>query len=982
MPSFLRVLALLSILTARFAAQGTGSIRGTVSDQDLDLPLAGATVLLVETGQSVLSGAQGNYLLENVPAGRYTLSFSRESYVRVVRGDVIVVAGRLTEVDAALAGDFTDMEEFVVQDVLLQGGSSEAAMLQLRLESPALMDAIGGDLMSKAGASDAAQAMRLVAGATVKDGKSAVIRGLPDRYVSSQVNSVRLPSTDEDKRAVELDQFPAAIVESIQVSKTFTPDQQGDASGGAVNVVLRGIPEDFVLQSKLQYGYNTNVGLGDGFLGYEGGGFDFFGNEDQSRDIQPLGTNWSGDLAGDEESAPLDWKFSFDIGNRMQLSDEWRLGGLFSLFYERDSSYIDDLRDDSLWRVNQGEGLTPEFTQGTPDQGDFRTSLFDVEQGTRLVKLGGLAALGLESEAHKLGLTYLFSRSTLDRATVAIDTRGKEFFYPGYDPEDPSTPGHSDPLGAPYIRSDTIEFTQRQTDTLQLDGWHLLGGEAARRSVAGLDFGAPELAWTLARSEASLDQPDKRQFSAIWSPFGTSGIWQPYKPAAAFLLGNSQRTWKTLDEVSEQLRVDLEFPFLTKEGRDGFAKVGLFDDRVDRDYRQESFSNFGDNSSSFGAFEDPWSETFLDENHPITDGPPFQDVDYTGEQDISALYAMAQYPVAEPVDVVFGWRWESTDLSTVVEPEADALWLDPNGLNFPSDLDPGEADANLSDDDVLPALGVTWRASDHVTVRGAFAKTLARQTFKEITPILQQEYVGAPIFVGNPGLEMSRLDNYDLRLEYVPREGSLLAGSWFLKTIDDPIEYVQKVYGFTFTQPENYPEGRLSGFELETRQGLEPFSERLEGVSIGANATFIHSEVRLPDDEIAILANQGIERDSREATNAPEHLFNLFATWELEHTGTSLGLFYTITGDTLLAGAGAFGLTTNYVPAIYQSEFGTLNFTLSQRMGAHSWLEFQAKNLTDPEIETVYREPEIGGDVTKSSYTQGIEFSVSLKVRL
>jgi hypothetical protein len=85
------------------------------------------------------------------------------------------------------------------------------------------MDSIGSDLMSRAGASDAAAALRLVAGASVQDGKYAVIRGLPDRYVSSQMNRVRLPTADENKRAVELDQFPAAAIESIQVSKTFTP---------------------------------------------------------------------------------------------------------------------------------------------------------------------------------------------------------------------------------------------------------------------------------------------------------------------------------------------------------------------------------------------------------------------------------------------------------------------------------------------------------------------------------------------------------------------------------------------------------------------------------------------------------------------------------------------------------------------------------------------------------------------------------------
>jgi len=982
MTSWLRLASLLVALAGFLSAQGSGSIRGLVTDKDLGVPLGGATVLVLDTGQSAQSAAQGNYLLENVPAGRYTLTFSKDGYVRFVRGDVIVQAGQLTEVDAALAGDFTDMEEFVVQDVLLSGGSSEASLLQLRFESPALLDSIGGDLMSKAGASDAAQAMRLVAGATVKDGKSAVIRGLPDRYVSSQVNSVRLPSADEDKRAVELDQFPSAVVESIQVSKTFTPDQQADASGGAVNVVLRGIPEEFVLQSKVQLGYNTNVGLGDEFLGYEGGGFDFFGNEDESRDVQPLGTNWSGGLDGQEESSPIDWKFNFDIGNRMQLSEEWRLGGFLSVFYERDSAFFDDGRDDNLWRLNPGEGLTPQFEQGTPNDGDFRTGLFDIVQGARTVKLGALTTVGIESDRNALDLTYLFTRSTLDRTTVATDTRGKEFFYPGYDPDDPLTNGHGDINGAPYIRNDTIEYTKREVDTLQLTGSHVLAPDG-RKSIGGLEFDSPEVGWTVAHSTASSDQPDKRQFSAIWAPFGASGIWQPYRPSAASQLGFLQRTFKKLEETSDQLRLDLEFPFAEKNGRTGSAEIGLFEDKVERKYRQESYSNYNDNSSSFGEFEDPWSDVFDEENHPITDGPPFLDVDYDGEQDISSLYAMARYPLAEPLDVVFGWRWESTEISTTVTPEADALWLNPDSVTTaPEDLDPGEADSSFSQDDVLPALGFTYRATDKVTLRGAFAKTVARQTFKEITPILQQEYVGAPVFVGNPNLGMASLDNYDLRLEYVPAEGSMMAASWFFKTIDDPIEYVQKVYTFSFTQPENYPEGKLSGFELETRQSLEPLSEKLEGLALGANATFIHSEVSLPDDEILVLANQGIDRDSREATNAPDHLFNLFATYEIEHTGTSFGLFYTITGDTLLAGAGAQGLTTNYVPSIYQTEFGTLNFTLSQQLNEHSWLEFQAKNLTNPDIETVYREPEIGADVTKSSYTQGIEFSVSLKVRL
>lgn len=228
--------------------QSLGSIRGLVTDKDFGTPLAEAKVSVVEVGVSGTTAQQGNYLLSELAPGRYTLVFSKPGFSRLVRADVVVTAGQLTEVDVELLAEYVEMEEFIVEDVLALGGGSELALLELRLESPALMDSISADLMRSAGASDAAAGLRLVPGASVQDGKFAVIRGLPDRYVSSQMNGVRLPSADEDKRAVELDQFPSAVVESLQVSKTFTNDQQGDASGGAVDVRLRGVPSEATIQ--------------------------------------------------------------------------------------------------------------------------------------------------------------------------------------------------------------------------------------------------------------------------------------------------------------------------------------------------------------------------------------------------------------------------------------------------------------------------------------------------------------------------------------------------------------------------------------------------------------------------------------------------------------------------------------------------------------------------------------------------------------
>jgi outer membrane receptor protein involved in Fe transport len=78
----------------------------------------------------------------------------------------------------------------------------------------------------------------------------------------------------------------------------------------------------------------------------------------------------------------------------------------------------------------------------------------------------------------------------------------------------------------------------------------------------------------------------------------------------------------------------------------------------------------------------------------------------------------------------------------------------------------------------------------------------------------------------------------------------------------------------------------------------------------------------------------------------------------------------------LVAGAGQS--VGNFVPSVYATQYDTLNLSASQKLGDHFRLQIQAKNLTNPEIEEVYRSKFTGGDVTKTSYTKGIEFSFTL----
>jgi hypothetical protein len=83
-----------------------------------------------------------------------------------------------------------------------------------------------------------------------------------------------------------------------------------------------------------------------------------------------------------------------------------------------------------------------------------------------------------------------------------------------------------------------------------------------------------------------------------------------------------------------------------------------------------------------------------------------------------------------------------------------------------------------------------------------------------------------------------------------------------------------------------------------------------------------------------------------------------------------------VTGDTLIAGAGQ--TLSNYVPNVYMAQYDTLNVSLAQGIGKYFRVLLQGKNLTNPDIRTVYRSEYIGGDVTKTSSSKGAEFQIAL----
>ena len=62
------------------------------------------------------------------------------------------------------------------------------------------------------------------------------IRGTEPRLNNLTIDGINVPSPEAGVRQVKLDTIPADIVESVEINKTLSANQDGDAIGGSVNL--------------------------------------------------------------------------------------------------------------------------------------------------------------------------------------------------------------------------------------------------------------------------------------------------------------------------------------------------------------------------------------------------------------------------------------------------------------------------------------------------------------------------------------------------------------------------------------------------------------------------------------------------------------------------------------------------------------------------------------------------------------------------
>ena len=195
----------------------------------------GARVNL-QPGDFVLAtDAQGEFNINGLAPGTYTLTISYIGF-KTFTQQVKVVAGQASRVEAKM--DVSAHSEEVTVTADRPHGEAEA--INRERTSDNILQVLPADVIQSLPNANIADAVGRLPSVTLErdegEGKYVQIRGTEPRLNNLTIDGVSVPSPEAGVRQVKLDTIPADIVESVEVNKTLSANQDGDAIGGSVNI--------------------------------------------------------------------------------------------------------------------------------------------------------------------------------------------------------------------------------------------------------------------------------------------------------------------------------------------------------------------------------------------------------------------------------------------------------------------------------------------------------------------------------------------------------------------------------------------------------------------------------------------------------------------------------------------------------------------------------------------------------------------------
>ena len=823
----------------------SGTITGQVIDASTGDAIIDAGVEIIGVRKDIRTDIDGRFSVK-VPAGTYQVRFFAPLYQGARLEKVVVEPNKVAHADVPLKPEGQAGVE-VVEVVAQASKAAEATQLIKRQKAAVVSDNIGAETITKSPDADAAEVVQRVPAVTIKDNKFIFVRGLGERYSSALLEGSRLPSPDPERRVVPLDLFPAEFIDSISIVKSYTPDLPGDFSGGLADIDLVDFPQQLTYGIGVSTAGNSQTTF-QKFDTYKGSKLDYFGfggdyrklpsgipdgllGDRPKAQLQAFGRSFKTIWETDDMTAPPDFNFGFQVGNRWgpfaaRLAGNYRTEWRSRRMVEKQFIQGGDLQ-------NPQAVLADNFR--------FDRSVFET-------RLGGVFTAAYEiSPTHRLTFRSLIDRNTEDETLIGD--------------------GVSEQTRLP-VRSTEFTYKQDELDFGQVGGNH--------------HFDWIDVDWHTALSRTTENVPDQRFTTAIDT--SNNGVFTFSNDAHG-----GSRVFQDLTEYLTDSQIDFTVPFKTAlpftdvwSGLPAKLKFGPAYLHRHRDVNLRIFT-FDVNLTEGGRPIDlsaPFNQVLNPDNIGGAAPFPIQFRDDTQPQDafkasheIGAGYTMLELPlIQDRLRLIGGVRTEYSYIKLHVREGTQGS----KRTIIKNNLDP------------LPGVNLVYSPRNDMNVRAAWSRTVSRPEFRELSPAVYPAPRGLRGLVGNPNLVETDVDSYDLRWEWFFTPTELVALSGFYKTIDKPIETAVFISGSapqdTFAQNKD---GKLAGFEFEGRKNLGFLTPALENVNFLTNVSYVHSEVT------AELAQLGTTR-KRALQGQADYVVNAAVEYNHPRWGTARLLYNTV----------------------------------------------------------------------------------------
>jgi len=840
-----KIIIVFVFLSQLISAQSKGTVKGIITDADSNnepLPFANVFIKGSTVGQT--TDFDGNYLL-NVDAGKHILVFSFIGYKTLekqidVKGKETLIINEKLSVE-----DGVTLDEIKIESTINRAKVS--AILLDQKKAVAIKTTIGAQELENKGISDLATAVTKATGISKQEGSNYIfVRGLGDRYNSTTLNGLPIPSNNPSRKNITLDLFSTDIVQKIDINKIYNGTIYGDFGGANVNIVSKAHVGKPSMEIGIGSGTNSNLS-GDFYLQDGPNSLGFYKNEYPTNALTGYNFTTSWDNVS---KTPIATNISIKGGKKYYIGEEGKLNLFGTASFSSGYKFKDGIQRGSV----NAQGLA--YT-------DYAFKSYSYKTNTTVML----------NAAYKVNAknTYKFSSLFVNSSNQSLDE------YSGI-----INVFDNASNGGGFVKRATFDKTALFVN--QFLGNHKIGDKVT-------------VDWGISYNHINNVIPDRRQNMLVPKDNNDpTGV----KIVSYLSASDNHRFFQELfeDEVSANFSTTYLLAKDKEEAYKGKVTAGYSGRFKKVDFKATQF-NFRINRNAAQPIVDPSNLNAYFNQSSLTnnffkietfrgDASTANALDpqiYFGNQFINGGFLETSYKFSPKFTAVLGVRFEY-------------LYQD---ISWKTSLDPAGDKSTFTKFEFLPNATFKYEVNDKNNLKLAASKSYTLPQYKERAPFQFEEVT--QIKFGNPDLNLSTNYNADIRWEYFPRREEVISITGFGKIIQNPIN---EVIVASATNDISYvntgKQATIFGAEFEIRKNLFSLENDKETevltnkLSAGFNASYMHSNQDFDRLKVINETNLNVNFTNTEGrlTGASDLILNADVTYKKDFSKTA-NLLATIT---------------------------------------------------------------------------------------